>query len=1019
MFTPQLLRDSAALVPFNRDSFRNFVFTFTSDLKDGQGKADLIAEEVALTVFGNMTLDNLVESAILVAAQNIQNDIEFDKVSTRLLTFQIYTKAFRYAINAENFRQLYADSFREYLNLGIALGLLDPELNTKFDLEQISSAIDPSFDDIFKFIGLSTAWKRYMIHDRDQVVLETPQFMWMRIAMGLSLKEQDPTHQAIIFYKKLAQLEYIPGGSTNIGAGTMYPVLSNCYLMETQDDIHSIYDNIKNIAMISKATGGIGIAVTKLRASGSPVKSNNTMSTGPIPFIKVMDAALRSMSRAGKKYGAMCVYMEPWHYNIHDFIDLKQNAGDDYQRIRTADTAVYIPDEFMKRVINGEDWYTFDPAETPELPELYGNAFSQKYMEYIEQAKAGKIRLFQVMPARELMKKILTSLQSTSHPWLTWKDTINLRALNNNTGTIHSSNLCTEITLPQDRDNIAVCNLAYVNLAAHVKKLPKGDAQQRRAEIDWTRLEDTVRVLMRHLDNLVEVNASPLRETKNSDDNNRAVGMGMSGFAEAAELFGFAYDSPEAYDLMDEVTEFISYVSIDESANLAEERGSYPNFAGSEWSNGLVPVDTIDRVAQDRLGKQGRNESNLVGIQKQIAELRQALQNSNQAEASTLATFAEQLEKYAVGLKAEVEVPTINEDGVFPNSAGQGIELRQNRQVKMDWEKLRARVKQGMRNATTMAIAPNASTGLVLGTSNGTDPRFANIFSRNTYSGKFLDINHNLVQDLQELGLWDEVKDQVIASYGDIENIDEIPAHLKEVYKTSFQISPYAYIEVASRAQKWIDQALSRNMYLETRDIDEMVEIYVEAWRRGLKTTYYLHTKPRHNAEQSTVRVNKSEAISTSKTSVWQAPAEVASVAVDAPAPQLAVNEKEYVQVSEITIETAPVAGSIPLLASEQMDQPANVEVAANNAPAQSGFTNVQSAATNVQSSAATAAPQGKSFGFGRSWQSATKVDQKAYHHAPQPETPVAAAAVAKKILPPGAACPIDPAERALCEACQ
>jgi ribonucleoside-diphosphate reductase alpha chain len=993
MFTAQLLLATASLVPFDQDSFRSILLPLTADLTDSQGKIDMLTEEVSLTVFADMSLDQLLEGAILVAAQNIQNDIQYDKIATRLLLLQIYLKAFRYGVESNDFKTIYAQSFINYLDKGVTLGLLNADMRSLFDLEKLSNSLVPENDDIYKFIGLSTAWKRYMIHDREQVVLETPQFMWMRIAMGLALKEQNPTEQALRFYHKLSQLDYVPGGSTNIGAGTTYSVLSNCYLVDTEDDIHSIYDNIKNIALIAKSTGALGIAVTKLRAAGSQVKSNNTLSSGPIPFIKVMDAALRSMSRAGKKYGAMTIYMEPWHLNILDFIDLKQSAGDDYQRIRTADTAVYIPDEFMKRVISGSEWYLFDPAETPELTELYGQAFSQRYMEYVELAKAGKMRMFNTISARELMKRILTSLQSTSHPWLTWKDTINLRALNNNTGTIHCSNLCTEITLPQDRDNIAVCNLAYVNLATHVKKLSSGETAGAKAEIDWAKLDDTVRVVMRHLDNLVEVNTSPLRETKNSDDNNRAVGMGMSGFAESLEFFGYAYDSPEAYDLMDQVTEFISYISIDESANMAQERGAYPNYPGSLWSQGYVPFDTMEKVNQDRQGntggKQDLDRANLSGIQKQISELKQALQGAGEGEANTLASFAEQLEKYAASLASTVN-PTgdsaESKEAAFPNAVGQGIQLRQNRQTRLDWDKLRTRVSQGMRNATTMAIAPNASTGLVLGTSNGIDPRFANIFSRNTYSGKFLDINHNLVVDLQELGVWDQVKDQVISNYGDISEIAEIPEHLKAVYKTSFQISPYAYIEVASRAQKWIDQAMSRNMYLETRDIDEMVDIYTEAWRRGLKTTYYLHTKPRHSAEQSSVRVNKSEAIANTQPVIEQ-PIEVTR--------QLMPEVQQMEQVAE-----QPIEGSIPLL------QPEAEPVLAASAPA-------------APAPVRPAMNSGKSFGFGRSWQSATKVDQKAYHHAPQHSAQVSAVTAVKKVLPPGAACPIDPAERALCEACQ
>lgn len=846
-----------SLVPYNQDEIKKFIRFHSRGLDNIEEMVEIVSEELALTIFSGMDLNQLLESLILIAAQNIQNDTDYDKLATRFLLTKIYKDTLDLSSD-RTFQQIYSDSFKNYVQKGIELNLLDSRLGSLFNLDRLSSEFMIENDEIFKYIGLSTIDNRYALRDRDQKIIETPQFLWMRIAMGMSLKEQDPTDQALIFYRKLSKVEYIPGGSTNIGAGTTFPVLSNCYLLDTEDDTNAIYDNIKNIALISKATGGIGISVTKLRASGSIVKSNNTMSTGPIPFIKVMDAALKSMSRAGKKYGAMCIYMENWHLNFPEFIDLKANAGDDYRRIRTADTAVYISDEFMKRVVNSEEWFMFDPSETPELTELYGAEFSKKYNEYVEKAKRGEMKLFSVVPAREQMKQILNSLMATSHPWLTWKDTINVRALNNNTGTIHSSNLCTEITLPQDRENIAVCNLAYINLTHHINH----DATQREDLIDWKKLEETVRVIIRHLDNLIDVNASPLKETKNSDEKNRAVGMGMSGFAEVLEFFGYAYDSNEAYDLMDRISEFISYHSIDASCNLAEERGAYINFEGSLWSKGQVPYDTISKVEADRKSAFSKNEKSSV-LESLKSRINDGIQKSGNENQKELYEIFSQLTALIEG-KSQEEVKEEIDKANDLNSHGEGIALRQDMSITMDWNRLRDRVRKGVRNATTMAIAPNASTGLVCGTAPGIDPRFAQIFSRNTYSGKFLDINHNLVRNLKQLGIWDQVRNKVLENYGDISQIDEIPQNIKDVYKTSFQISPYAYVEVASRAQKWIDQAISRNMYLETRDVDELVDIYTEAWRRGLKTTYYLHMKPRHSAEQSTVRVNKAEKINKS-----------------------------------------------------------------------------------------------------------------------------------------------------------
>ncbi|MEP6710118.1 MAG: ribonucleoside-diphosphate reductase subunit alpha, partial [Candidatus Saccharibacteria bacterium] len=424
-------------------------------------------------------------------------------------------------------------------------------------------------------------------------------------------------------------------------------------------------------------------------------------------------------------------------------------------------------------------WYLFDPAEVADLSELYGMEFSKRYAEYVKMAEAGKMRDFIKTTAREQFRQILITLQATSHPWLTWKDTINVRALNNNTSTIHLSNLCTEITLPQDKDNTAVCNLVSINLSAHL---------QADKSWNWDALASSTRSAIRQLDNLCDITNTPIPEAMNSNTKNRALGLGVMGFTDVIEKLGFSYESEEAYDLIDQLVEFVSFHAIDESADMAKTRGSYQTFKGSGWSKGILPIDTIDILAADR--------------------------------------------------KVKVEV---------------------NRKQRLDWDSLRTKVKKGMRNATLMAIAPTANIAHIAGTTPGLDPQFAQIFSRSTLNGKFLEINGNLVKDLKELGIWDTVKGDVLRFQGDLTEITEIPQHVKDVYKTSFQLSPYAFIEVAARAQKWVDQAISRNMYLETRNIDDMVEIYSAAWKRGLKTTYYLHVKPRHQAEQSTVKVNKSE----------------------------------------------------------------------------------------------------------------------------------------------------------------
>ncbi len=739
-----------------------------------------IASELELTLFDGITTQQLDEAVIQVALQNIKDDPAFDIVAARLLLKTIYKRVLGDYSSADELRDLHQQHFAAYIRRGVDEVLLDSRFTELFDLGRLAAALEPAHDELLKYIGVVTLNNRYGIKARNGEPLEVPQYFWMRVAMGLSLNEADPTSHAIAFYEKMSRLEYLAAGSTLVNAGTSYPQLSNCFVMEMQDDIEHIAKSVRDVMWLTKGTGGIGLAVTKLRAQGSPIRSNNTTSTGPIPFMHTIDSVLRAVSRGGKKFGALCFYMENWHMDFPEFLDLRQNSGDPYRRTRTANTAVWISDEFMKRVQNDDDWYLFDPLEVSDLNELYGKAFSQRYAEYVAMAERGELNMFKKLGAREQFKQILISLQSTSHPWLTWKDTINNRAINNNTGTIHLSNLCTEICLPQDRDNISVCNLASINLSRHIEA----------GVIDWAKIEQSARLAVRQLDNLIDITVSSVDEADFANQQNRAIGLGVMGFTDVVEKLGYSYDSEEAFDLIDEIMEHVSYAAIDESTELAKERGSYANFAGSRWSQGLVPLDTIDLTEADR-----------------------------------------------------------------------GVEVQVNRTTRLDWDALRAKVKGGMRNATLMAIAPTASIGLVAGTTPGLDPQFSQIFSRSTSSGKFLEVNRNLVAALQEHGLWERVREDILRSQGDIQGLSAIPDEIKATYKTSFQLSPYAFLEVAARAQKWIDQSISRNMYLETRDVDEMVDIYSAAWKKGVKTTYYLHMKPRHTAEQSTVKVNKAEAI--------------------------------------------------------------------------------------------------------------------------------------------------------------
>ena len=894
-------RSDGTTAPFNADKINRSIERACMGLTDPISKVTQIATETNLTLYNGITTDEMDKATINAAVQNIKEDIEFDRIATRLLLKTIYRKVIG-DYDKDDFQDLnekHKQGFFKYIEEGIKDNRLHPNMKEKFNLNEIANTLNIERDELFQYAGLDGLVNRYFLKDTSENPLETPQYFFMRIAMGLSYNEKNPTEYAKKFYAKMSRMEYIAGGSTNLGAGTTKPSLSNCFLLEIHDDMKHIAKTVSDVMLLSKDSGGIGLSITKLRATGSPLYSNfGGVSSGPTPFAKIIDTAIRAIMRGGKKKGALCFYMENWHIDFPEFVEWKHNAGDDYMRMRTANTAVYLSDEFMKRVKSGDDWYMFDPAETRDLNELYGQEFSKRYAYYVEKAKRGELRTYKKVPASEQYRQILVSLQTTSHPWLVWKDTINLRALNNNTGTIHMSNLCTEICLPQDKDNVAVCNLTSLNLAAHVNN----------KEVNWSRLEESVRLAVRQLDNLIDINILSIPEANKSDKENRAVGLGVMGFADTIERLGMAYDSEHAWDFADRIFEFISYMAIDESANLAKERGSYKNFMGSEWSKGKVPFDSIEKLERTR------------------------------------------------GVKVTV--------------------VRDSKHRGLNWNLLREKVAKGMRNATLMAVAPNANIGLLAGTTPGIDARFAQVFSRNKISGKYLDLNHNLVKDLKNMGIWEKVKEKIIELQGDISTIPGIPQYLKDIYKTSFTTSPYAYIEVAARAQKWIDQALSRNMYLETRDLDETMDIYMTAWEKGLKSTYYLHMKPRHTAEQSTIKVNKSEKLGKKGFSS-------VALAKDPFTPEVVEVEKvEKIEIKE-EIKIESVKEDIVKVDIKEVDIPPHIS---SHIPS-NRFTDLSSLSSSL-----------------------SREDI---------ESGQVKVAVKPKIKDAAKVCPVDPAERAQCDSCQ
>jgi len=554
---------------------------------------NLIIEDTIRNLYDGVTCHDVSTALVMTARTMIENDPNYAYVTARLLMDNVRGDALKLLGISEQATQhemafVYPKALPIYLNKAVELELLSPELLT-FDLEKLGAALVAERDNQFTYLGIQTLYDRYFIHHED-TRFELPQIFFMRVAMGLSINEENREDRAIEFYNLLSSFDYMCSTPTLFNSGTLRSQLSSCYLTTVPDNLSGIYGAIHDNAMLSKYAGGLGNDWTPVRSLGAYIKGTNGKSQGVVPFLKVANDTAVAVNQGGKRKGAVCAYLETWHLDIEEFLELRKNTGDDRRRTHDMNSANWVPDLFLKRVTDDQNWTLFSPDEVPELHDLYGREFEKKYISYEVKARNGELRNFKSLPAKELWRKMLNMLFETGHPWVTFKDACNLRSPQQHTGVVHSSNLCTEITLNTSKDEIAVCNLGSVNLVRHIKD----------GVLDLAKLEKTVNTAIRMLDNVIDINYYPVPQAKNSNMRHRPVGMGMMGFQDCLYLQKIPYSSDEAITFADRSMEAISYYAIKASSELAAERGSYSTFEGSLWSQGIMPMDTLTRVEEER-----------------------------------------------------------------------------------------------------------------------------------------------------------------------------------------------------------------------------------------------------------------------------------------------------------------------------------------------------------------------------------------------------------------------------------
>lgn len=740
-----------------------------------QVDAEAIIDQTQSELYEGISTKDVAKSLMMTVRALMEQDTVYAHIASRLLLNSIYQEAIgKEKIDFHSLERQYRRAFVDNIREAVEIERLDAKM-LEYGLEELSESLVIDRDDLFRYLGIQTLVDRYFIvNPSTRRVLETPQAFWMRVAMGLALREEDKQSRAKEFYGVLSTFRFVPSTPTLFHAGTPNPQLSSCYLNTVEDSLENIFKSYADNAQLSKWSGGIGTDWTNIRATGSFIKGTGVESQGVIPFLKIANDVTVAINRSGRRRGAACVYLETWHADIEDFLELRKNTGDERRRTHDMDTANWIPDLFMKRVMEDGEWTLFSPHEVPDLHHIFGKEFEERYVAYEQRAREGKLEIWKTMKARDLWKKMLAMLFETGHPWITWKDPSNVRSPQDHVGVVHNSNLCTEITLNTSKDETAVCNLGWINFACHVTD----------GAFDTEKAKETVTIGMRMLDNVIDINFYPTNEARNSNMKHRPVGFGMGGFHDALYQQNIPFDSEAAVDFADRSMEIVSYSAILASAQLAKERGAYETYKGSKWDRGLLPMDTLDLLEQER------------------------------------------------GLS--IDVP---------------------RTASLDWTPVRKAIKQfGMRNSNCLAIAPTATTSNIVGAIPSIEPIYKNIYVKSNQGGDFIVLNPYLVEDLKRLGLWDfEMVGKLKYHDGSIQNIPEIPIEIREKYREVFEIDPRWLIQAAARRGKWIDQSQSLNIFFVGTSGRELSEIYLYAWRLGLKTTYYLRTLAASQVEKSTV----------------------------------------------------------------------------------------------------------------------------------------------------------------------